>query len=1359
MGTSERGQVDPVVHLHTHSEHSFLDGLGKVEDICRTAAEQDMPAVAITDHGNLSGAWRFQKAADKHGIKSIHGCEFYLAIGSRDDQNFVEVPVDESDMDPTVADVEKGNGKWKPKTKKKVYEHLTVVAENEAGWRNLVTLNNTSHDSFWHKNRIDLDLLGEHSDGLIVFTGCLGGPIASLLMRGDVDGADRKLGELKERLGGTSDPDTSPLFVEIMSHGIDVEDTKVQPELILLARKHNLPMVATNDSHFVHADHSHAHDAWLCLATRSTLAAEKRYRFTGEGYHLRDAYEMRSLFDLESGTEEACNNTLVIARRAADRVLPEAQLRLPRFPIPDGYEPSATAVKRGYTDDLAYLYDQVAEGARRRFGSPLPDEVKARLRFEFDIVAAKGLHSYFLIVQDVCDWARSRGIRIGPGRGSAAGSVISYSLGIVNVDPIANHLLFERFLNPDRTGMPDIDLDFEAERRMEVVNYLRERWGEDSVARIGTFGMARSKRAVRDAARVLEVSKIGDQMSALIGNDKGGKPFGFEALFDDANEQTRDFRNLVADSEEAQRVATIASQFENTVSQAGIHACGILVSDQDLTTLVPTRRDRGKGSNHIEGMLVTEWDGRDIDDFGLLKLDVLGLRNLDVVTRCVEIIRETTGEDVSDLVDDPPYDPSDPRVRAAFDLISLGQTSGVFQLESSGMVRLCQDIRPDSLDDLAAIVALFRPGPLGAGMHERFAARKHGHEPVDYSIFTEGSPNAEAEEEAIAQVLGVTYGVPTFQEQLMQLGSVVAGFDASLRNRLQKAVSKKIKEEMAAVGELFIAGAQEALTDSDGNITKIAFADKTAVRLWDAIKGAGDYAFNRAHSYGYATLAHITALLKANWPAPYAAALLAVTSGKDKRQAVLQAVSEEGITVLPPSVNASSENTSVSDSNTIRLGLSEAKSVGKAGKWIVDERELNGPYSSIHEVARRASREGSKVSTSHLEGLIEAGAFDELSPFEGRTCRAGMTMIARTAQTTGSVIEIEPPDMEWSSVELAAREQDRLGLLLSEHPLAVHGRSDALSTFVARNGMPPQQLADLPSKDGGRFCCFALVTGWTERTYSKGRMASVSVEGPSVSARGVVWDEALTKLRSEGRIPKVGDCVVIDGKVSVRLLDSSSDDEGDGEGEVIEVRELTIWDVEPVALPDDSLMAFPERFDMRVSVAETDLPPVELPDPAPIVEQAVDPVEEPVADSPEPVSVETEPAPPPDVSASGVRSHNSDGSLRFLSTLGYRLLVEQGMVTPSFGPDDSFDDKDDPANFEIVIPSNLSALSALRGPIKVDLERCIPGVKEGWAEVRTLSAGESWSAPKNLVTIRQGEPEHKKRSTKIVYEDGWEATA
>jgi DNA polymerase-3 subunit alpha len=1117
--------VQPVVHLHTHTEYSVRDGISHIRDLCEAAAEDGQPAIAITDHGHLGGSWQLQQEAERAGIKPIFGCEVYVAIASGGASRNTEKKVD---ADALETDSDTGHS-WERK-----YHHLTVLAESPVGWRNLLKIQNAAHDNYWSKPIVGWDELGDHSEGLIALTGCLGGPVKSRLAVGDLDGATAAMKKIDDVFDS--------VYVEVMSHGIPAED-KMMPELVGLAKRYKASIVATNDSHFTHPDGSVVHDAWLCNGTKYTLDSPERWRFTGEGYWLRSAAEMRALFDTSPGTERAVDTTLEIAERCTgERVIPEERLRLPVF------DRSANA------NDL--LYEQVKAGARRLYGDDagrLPEAVRRRLRHEMDVITEKGLADYFLIVADMISWARERGYRVGPGRGSAAGSCVSYCLGIIAVDPLAHGLLFERFLSPTRVGMPDIDTDFEDEAQESVINYLAERWGQDRVARIGAYGTAKARAALQSAGRVIGKADIGIKLANAVPDTTGGNTASLQELTDKSSEVGTGFRELVRDlastDDDTERLVAIASGFEDTIANETIHPCGVVISDEGLPGVVPLHRDRRTGG------LVTDWDGTEMEAAGFLKMDVLGVKNLSIVARAIKFVEESTGEvvDPETATDDP----EDPRARAAWDLIAAGKTDGIFQLESSGMTDLAMQITPRSISELAVIIALYRPGPMGKGMHTLYAGRKTGQLKKSYAVFTD-DPDEVA---VISGVLDETLGIPIYQEQLMSLGEAVAGFGPVERDRLRHAVGKKVREEMDEVGEMFVSGATSN-TDMAGE-PKQVFSKETAVRLWDAMKSAGDYAFNKSHSVGYAKLSYENAWLKANWPAAFAAAWLAVTETAEKRIHVLASLSKEDVTVKGPDVNASGIETGLDDTGSVRLGLSEIKGIGTNSSAVTAEREATGPFTSLADLIARV-----KVPVNVVEGLIEAGACDSIAEVVHDTSgkevsasrRLGMLMVAPVLRDYPTT---PVPACEWGVVERSARERDRLGVDISSKPLVVLGHQ--LSNWRAPDGGHKFPVHKLPSVDSyasviGILANFTIIR-------KRSRFARLTISGTRGTVDGVMWSDALAALeKSTEGIPAIGSIVGVDAKVKSQRefrrgdVDSQYSDDADGISEPKkELSVLRIW--------------------------------------------------------------------------------------------------------------------------------------------------------------------------------------------------------
>lgn len=1269
------------VHLHTHTEYSSgVDGLGRVNDVFASAAADGQPAAAMTDHGKLTGAWSWKMAAAKVGLKAIYGVEAYLAIGSRHEKNSRLEDREDSDTDFDEEQV----GKSQQDTKEVRYEHLTVLAKNATGWKNLVKMQNEAQNSYWYHPRIDYALLKEYGEGLIVLTGCLGGPVAGRLkhVRGvDTEQDAKYIAEAKANIRALIDAvGRENVYVEIMEHGIDVE-ADVLMRLIDIAHTWTdengnpdpLPLVVTNDAHFVGAGDCDAHDAWLAVKTKTVVGNQKRFQFHGQGYHLRSEAEMRELgavvfareahkwitehlefinetdefkdayeavrqhntdltVGLNNGTgvkqwvdaatslspasadlinawwdearadafakripqlvhiwNAACDMTVTIADRCDDDVLISPGTLLPQYPVPEGF-----------ADSSAYLHSLLVAGAENRYGRDengmLPQNVRDRLGMEFKTVNDMGFPDYFLIVWDLIDWANSdlgqpepgfpRGkpggkkpILTGPGRGSAAGSLMAYCLNITDLCPLKYDLLFERFLEPGRADMPDMDLDFEAARRWEVQMYLTLRWGMKNVAKIGTFQTAKSKSALEDAGRVYELQEQTTPLKKLI-PEQGGKPLPFKDLLNPANPMGADFRAALEKADEEARakgneqhdlrmLLDTARLWEDTVTNEAVHACGMLVAPIDLTQEIPLRYDRAKSApKDADGnptQRVTLWDSKQVEKYGMLKLDVLAIDNLDFMSAAFDFIEMTSGRVIT-MKGIPEPDSGDPSVDAVWELLQSGKTAGIFQLESDGMTGLIEQMSVSTFEDLSAAVALFRPGPLSADMHTRYVERKAGREPVDYGIFT----NDPAEQAAIATVLDETYGVFCYQEQVMQLGLVMAGFDAGQRSALRRAIGKKDKVMMAEVGEKFLTGCEQEFRDEQGNLISMPFSRTTAERMWDYFKGSADYLFNKSHSAAYGKLAYHTAWLKANYPIEYGAAILSVTNKAEKRFRALRNLESEGIEVLPPDVNLSMAGTAPemvdgSATGKIRFGLTEIRDVGVSGLHVYRERVRGGDFENLHDMLRRvklpetaehteqvvdvqtgeiiAEPAGKKLGITAAEALIEAGACDRFGP------RLGLMRIARASAD----IEFDVPDNEWPVVLRSMLQRQRLSMAVGEHPL--EAEAEFLSSWVTPSGsvddrgrplhgVKPVHIDDALEK--GTQVVLGVVSRFEIIQKAKGRFASFSIEGPNGTLDGRVWYERLAQMIDRGEyMPRVGDVVAVSGWVKVREVEREVSSDSD----------------------------------------------------------------------------------------------------------------------------------------------------------------------------------------------------------------------
>lgn len=1233
------------VHLHNHTEFSILDGAQKLDSMVDHVVELGQDAVAQTDHGSGAGWYKFSAACRKKNIKPIIGIEAYITVGGRDrmetadDFELVESGEEDGDFDPTQTDAQRLSGK----TKKKFYEHLTLIAKNEAGWRNLVHMVNETTRSYKYKPRMDYNLLREHSEGIICLTGCLAGPVLGYAARSGLEAAriERKyreitakndegrtfIGELlglyafyvdkgiaeegsfpptkikdaptfiadwkslardgflpekpstkaklntdyrslgdaaEDRMLSEAEGNLATLidifgrentFVEIMEHGIPFESAAL-PILADMAEREGVRLVATNDAHYTHEDDCGHHDKLLKIQREG-------FSFNGSGYHLRSEEEMRELRP-EPWWQDACDNTTIVADMCEDIV-----------PLRDGGLPSFKMIRREHHGDIdASAYPDTPEGHADLLkevirhglelkGMSLDDEiggevVRDRLNHEFGIVKLKGFIDYFLMVWDLLLWARANGIYVGRGRGSVAGSLMAYLCEISWVEPLRNGLLFERFLEENRPDYPDMDLDFEKRRRAEVLSYLIRTYGKDHVARIGTFAVSASKRTVKDVLRIYGAPvKLANQLTKLIPMD-GAKPRSLNRLVQEPEGQPfLDKWREVGDK--AAEALETALAIEGLTVGESIHACGTLISNRPLIDLIPLRKDVKK-SDKDDVTDVTQWEAHDIESYGLLKLDILGLRNLDIVAEAIKNIQERRGETIDiDYGLPDPDDLDNPKVRKTYELLRAGKTAGVFQLESSGMTDLILRLSPDSFDDISALIALYRPGPMGANMHNLYADRKNGRERIDYSIFTDDR----VEQEWIAGTLGSTYGTFVYQEQLMNLGTLFAGFDAVWRNKLRKATAKKLKSMLDEVGKEWFENYNREFADDEGNVISPKFSRKTADTMWSMMQASAEYLFNKAHSAAYGLLTYITAYLKANYTAEYCAAILAITDlGKpEKRRAAFSALRDEGIEILPPDVNRSKAETFPVDDSTVILGLSEIKGLKSAGAAIARERHfssLSKPFTSLHDLVSRVVVDGKPIlDTSDLAGLIESGACDGI--IGGH--RAGAMLVSRVARTA----DIPVPAMEWGVVEKSTRQRVRLGLSLGENPLT--SVQDQLRAWRTPNDRRhgesgAQSLSRIPYEADQYFTTIGILAGYKERNIASGKMANITLEGTDTSLDGVMFNRAIATLNF---VPEEGQIVAVSGYTRLNdFVPASRDDDDDQadldvEGASVEI----VQEVEP----------------------------------------------------------------------------------------------------------------------------------------------------------------------------------------------------
>lgn len=990
----------------------MLDGAARVEELVKEVARQEMPAIAITDHGNVFGAFEFNKQARKAGVKPIIGIEAYVAPESRFDKRRVKWAQGGED------DVSGGGA----------YTHMTLLAENNPGLANLFKLSSlASLEGFYYKPRMDRELLSNYSKGIIATTGCPGGEIQTRLRMGAYKEAMIAASELRDIFGAEN------FYLEIMDHGIDVE-TRVKKDLLKLGKELGLPLLATNDLHYTKNSDAGAHEALLCVQSGSTMADPKRFRFENDQFYLKTAAEMRNLF---KDHPEACDNTLIIAERC-NVTLREGENLLPQFAVPSGE-----------TED-SWLTKLANIGLSDRLDGDIQPAYQERLDYELGVMIKMGFPGYFLVVADLCSHAREVGIRVGPGRGSAAGSLVSYALGITALDPIKHGLLFERFLNPERISMPDIDLDFDERRRSEMIGYATNKYGEDRVAQIITYSNIKSKQALKDATRVLGYPySIGDKITKALPPTIMGKDITLSGIFDPKNDrygEAGEFRTVYETDADAKRIVDTARGLEGLKRQWGVHAAGVILSKEPLLDVIPIHR------READGAIITQFDMGACEATGLLKMDFLGLRNLSVLDDCLLNIKRNQGIDV-DLstlaLDDV----------KTFQLLGKGETLGVFQLDGGPMRALLRQMAPDSFEDISAVIALYRPGPMGVNAHTDYADRKNRRKPVE--------PIHEELSEPLSEILGDTFGLIVYQEQVMAIAQKVAGFSLGRADLLRKAMGKKNKEIL-----------DKEYVNFEAGMVKGGFGKGAIKKLWDTLIPFSDYAFNRAHSAGYGLVSYWTAYLKANFPTEYMAALLtSVRDDKDKSALYLNECRRMGIKVLPPDVNESASDYTPLGTD-IRFGLTAIRNIGEnvVGS-IVANRQGRGRYASFGDFLAKVDQQVCNKKT--IESLIKAGAFDSLG-----SSRRGLMMVYLEAidsvseskraeaigqfdlfgslenpdnEATTSVtgVELDIPRDEWDKSLLLSYEREMLGLYVSDHPLL--GIEHVLRAAV---DMPLSQIAE-----------------------------------------------------------------------------------------------------------------------------------------------------------------------------------------------------------------------------------------------------------------------------------------------------------
>lgn len=1042
--------MDNFVHLHVHTEFSLLDGASRVKKLVQRAKELGMPAVAMTDHGVMYGAVDFYKEAVKHGVRPIIGCEVYVAPRSRFEKAAVE-----------------GETAF----------HLVLLAENAEGYRNLIELVSRGYtEGFYYKPRIDRELLKNYSKGLIALSGCIAGEIPWLLLKGDITGAEALAAEFNEVFGPGN------FFLEMQDHGIP-EQKQVNPLLAELGRKLDIGLVATNDIHYVSKEDAEFHEVLLCIQTGKTIDDSNRMRFPNNEFYLKSGAEMASLF---SAWPEALSNTKLIADRC-DVNFDFNTLHLPEFPVPSGLS------------DDDFLRQLCQERLAKRYGA-MTEDITARLEYELGVIQKMGYSSYFLIVWDFVNYAKDQAIPVGPGRGSAAGSLVSYLLGITNIDPLKYGLLFERFLNPERVTMPDIDIDFCYERRGKIIEYVSSRYGADRVAQIITFGTMAAKAAIRDVGRALNMGygEV-DRIAKLVPNELG-------ITLKRALEISRELRDAYVTEPVVKRLLDFAMAVEGLPRHASTHAAGLVIAKHPLTHHVPLQHSS-------EGFLTTQFDKDRIEEIGLLKMDLLGLRTLTVIGDALEHIKKNRGIEVD--IDAIPLDDAITCAKLAD-----GDTAGVFQMESSGMTNLVKDLKPERFDDLIPLVALYRPGPLGSGMVADFIAGRHGKKENTYL------------HPLLEPILKETFGVILYQEQVMQIASAMAGFTLGQADLLRRAMGKKKHDVLMSQRDIFLKGAGERGIDQ-----------AIATEVFELMVHFADYGFNKSHSAAYALVAYQTAWLKAHFPVEFMAALLTSVMGANEKVGFyIEESRRMGIAVLPPDINASGMGFTV-DGNSIRFGLAGVKNVGENAIKNMMAVRNEGAFTSITDFCARVDMR--TVNKRVTESLIKCGAFDSLgwrrsqllavldqavdvAAIKQRELASGQ--LGLFGEDTGDHFEVVIPDMpELPQEQILAMEKEMTGFFVTGHPLDKY--RDRLKSFTAID-----QVHSGACSDGQIARIGGLVTTSKRLTTRSGDMMSfVTVEDFTGSLEVVVFPRVFDKF-NKYLAPDLP--VVVTGRLSINEEES-----------------------------------------------------------------------------------------------------------------------------------------------------------------------------------------------------------------------------
>ena len=1103
-------QTSNFVHLHNHTHYSLLDGASKIPALAKRAAELGMSAVGITDHGNMHGAYEMYTECVSAGVKPIIGIEAYVTPETaRGDKARVSW---DTNWDPTVD----------PKHRKRnpddvsgggYITHLTLWAENDEGLVNLLKASSVANleGRVLRYPRMDKDVLSTYSKGVICGSGCPSGIIQTRLALGQFNEALRAAGELQDIYGRDN------FFIEIMDHNLDIERRNV-PGLLEIAKKLNAPLLATNDLHYVNAEDAEAQDAMLCINSGERLDNPDRFKFDGEGYYLRPAEEMRELFKDFPG---ACDNTIEVADRCNimfdDH---EDGSFMPQFECPEGW------------DETSLFLKKVEEGLERRYDGNVPIEVMQQADYECGVICQMQFPGYFLVVADYIQWAKDHGIMVGPGRGSAAGSMVAYSMGITELDPLKHGLIFERFLNPERVSLPDIDVDFDPEGRLEVIDYCGEKYGRDKVAQCVIYGVIKTKQALKDSARIMGYEfSMGDMVTKALPPSKNGKDASLKEIFDPTSKryaEAREFRELYESNPDAHRIIDKAKTIEGLIRQTGVHACATIMGSAPITDTSPLLE-------RVDGTITTTFEYHTCETLGLVKMDFLGLSNLTVIQDTLKNI-EANGKPSIDYTKIPLDD------KKTYELLSRGDTLGVFQLDSDGMRALLRTLRPDNFNDISALIALYRPGPMDMDSHNNYAKRKNGLQKIE--------PIHPELAEPLKQVLDETYGLIVYQEQVQSAARILAGYSLGKADVLRRAMGKKKPEVLAKEKIPFFAGMKEH-----------GYSEEAAQAVWDVLVPFSGYAFNKAHSAAYGLISYWTAYLKTHYPVEFMAALLQGTKdNKDKTALYLGEARRMGIQVLSPDVNESKfEYAAVGD--VVRFGLGAIRNVGdKAVSDIVAERSnKRGKFVNFMDFVRRVPL--TALNKRLVESLIKAGAFDSIDPNRRalftihesaiesvvglkRKQAEGQFDLFADADDAGSEdmgdASVTVPDIEeWDKKTKLNFEREMLGLYVSDHPLS------GMSAVLA--GLREMSIAHLVDRaktmgEGQQVTIAGLITGVDRRVSKKGNpWAIVTIEDLESSIQcmffGKVYEAAAAELAVDQVVQVRGQVELRDETVSMRATE------------------------------------------------------------------------------------------------------------------------------------------------------------------------------------------------------------------------------